>query len=156
MARAGEGLRDTCRLSGGNGPLACWAGSRYRIRLCRKPHLLKKKKRKEKKKKGPPHLPPSSSPAPVIGRRRLSHCLPYYCRRPPFPLLPAAAAATCRPHSHSRLQPSVAHTHTVTTYSLPFPLFPAPHLPPLPAILPRCLLYFAATANSFFFPVGAR
>ncbi|RRT65218.1 hypothetical protein B296_00019430 [Ensete ventricosum] len=106
----------------------------------KKPHLLKKKEkiergrkgeRKEKKKKGAPHLPPSSSPAPAVGRRRLSHCLPYYCRRPPFPLLPAtttghhtpifsvAAADTPAASSHrSSLSSSATHSHRLQPSSL--------------------------------------
>ncbi|RZR82266.1 hypothetical protein BHM03_00008637 [Ensete ventricosum] len=86
---------------------------------------------KEKKKKGAPHLPPSSSPAPAIGRRRLSHCLPYYCPRPPFPLLPAttaghhtpissiAAADTPVASSHrSSLSSSATHNHRSQPSSL--------------------------------------
>ncbi|RRT36242.1 hypothetical protein B296_00052009 [Ensete ventricosum] len=69
----------------------------------------------------PQFLPSSSSSSAIPAISHYSHCNP----------LP-------QPPSHSRLQPSVAHTHTVTTSSLLFPFFPAPHLPPLPPLLCCC------------------
>ncbi|RWW37751.1 hypothetical protein BHE74_00057091, partial [Ensete ventricosum] len=129
-----------------------------------------------------PTLLPQPSPLPSLPLLLPLHRLllpppatavpPLHHRRPSLPSPTAAAAthsrnllltATCRPPSHSRLQPSVAHTHTVTTYSLPFPLFPAPHLPPLPPVVGRCLPFFPAASSTLllpptpsFFPVGAR
>ncbi|RZS00545.1 hypothetical protein BHM03_00030265 [Ensete ventricosum] len=73
----------------------------------------------------------SSSPSaiPII-----SHC----SRCNPLP----------QPPPHSRLQPSVAHTHTVTTSSLLSPFFPAPCLPLPPPVVGRCLPFFPTTAAS--------
>ncbi|RRT58646.1 hypothetical protein B296_00045725 [Ensete ventricosum] len=73
----------------------------------------------------------SSSPSaiPVI-----SHCSRYN----PLP----------QPPSHSRLQPSVAHTHIVTTSSLLSPFFPAPCLPLPPPVVGRYLPFFPTTAAS--------
>ncbi|RWW80458.1 hypothetical protein BHE74_00011199 [Ensete ventricosum] len=80
----------------------------------------------------PPEFLPSSSSPPAIPA--ISHC----SRCNPLP----------QPPSHSRLQPSVAHTHMVTTSSLLFPFFPAPHLSPLPHVVSRCRLFFPAASSA--------
>ncbi|RRT55812.1 hypothetical protein B296_00033955 [Ensete ventricosum] len=84
-------------------------------------------------------LPSSLSPSAIPA---ISHC----SRCNPLP----------QPPSHSHLQPSVAHTHTVTTSSLLFPFFPAPHLSPLPPIVGRCLPFFPAAAASPLAPLLPR
>ncbi|RRT39847.1 hypothetical protein B296_00043310 [Ensete ventricosum] len=83
----------------------------------------------------PQFLPSSSSPLAIPAISGCSRCNP-------LPQLP----------SHSHLQHSVAHTHTVTTSSLLFPFFHAPHLPPLPPVVGHCLPLFPAASFALLLP----